>query len=71
MYFNLKIFSLVPCEGLNRKSLRATLSAGGSASSDPARVQEPGVGLVVFNLVREHSRVAHRVKRQKRLSEAG
>ena len=49
---------------------RATLAASGGASTDPAGVQQPSVGLVLLDLVSEHLGVAHGVQSQERLSEA-
>ena len=50
---------------------RATLATGGSASANPTGVQQPGVGLVLGDLVGQHASVAHGVEGQERLSEAG
>lgn len=50
---------------------RAALAAGGGAGTDPAGVQEPGVGLVLLDLVREHLGVAHGVQGEEGLGEAG
>ena len=49
---------------------RATLAAGGGAGADPAGVEEPGVGLVLGDLVSQHASVAHGVESQEGLSEA-
>ena len=49
---------------------RAPLAAGRRAGADPARVEEPRVGLVVLDLVRQHAGVAHGVQRQEGLAEA-
>ena len=48
----------------------AALAAGGSAGTDPARVEQPGVGLVVGDFVGEHGGVAHGVQGQEGLGEA-
>lgn len=48
----------------------ATLAAGGSTSTDPASVEQPGIGIVLLDLLRQHPRVAHGVKSQEGLSEA-
>lgn len=50
---------------------RATFAAGGAASTDPAGVQQPSVSLVLGDLVSEHAGVAHWVKGQEGLGEAG
>jgi len=50
---------------------RATLAAGGGAGADPAGVEQPSVGLVLRDLVREHAGVAHGVQGEEGLSEAG
>ena len=39
--------------------LRATLATSGSASSNPSGVQQPGISLVVLNLVGQHLSVTH------------
>lgn len=49
---------------------RATLAASGGASANPTGVQEPGVNLVLLNLLGQHVSVAHGVKSQEGLSEA-
>lgn len=49
---------------------RAALAAGGGARADPAGVQEPGVGLVLGDLVGKHGGVAHGVQGQEGLGEA-
>jgi hypothetical protein len=49
---------------------RATLAASGSAGANPAGVQEPGVDLVLLDLLGQHAGVAHGVKSQEGLSEA-
>lgn len=49
---------------------RATLAAGRGAGSDPAGVEEPGVGLVLGDLLREHLGVAHGVEGEEGLGEA-
>jgi hypothetical protein len=49
---------------------RATLAALGVAGTDPAGVEEPGVGLVLVNLVREHLGVLHWVESKEGLGEA-
>lgn len=50
---------------------RATLTTGGSASTNPTGVEQPGVGLVLRDLVRQHAGVAHGVQGQEGLGEAG
>ena len=50
--------------------LRATLATSGSASSNPSSVQQPGISLVVLNLVGQHLSISHWVQSQERLSEA-
>ena len=50
---------------------RATLAASGSTSANPAGVEEPGVGLVLGDLVGKHAGVAHGVEGKEGLSEAG
>lgn len=50
---------------------RATLTASGGASTNPTGVEEPGVSLVLGNLVREHAGVAHGVQSEEGLGEAG
>ena len=47
------------------------LAAGGGAGADPARVEQPGVGVVVGDLVREHLGVAHGMQGEEGLGEAG
>lgn len=49
---------------------RATLAAGGGTGTDPTGVEEPGVGLVLLDLVGEHGGVAHGVQGQEGLGEA-
>lgn len=49
---------------------RATLAASGGTGADPAGVQEPGVDLVLLDLLGQHVGVAHGVKSQEGLSEA-
>jgi hypothetical protein len=49
---------------------RATLAIVLDTSTGPAGVEEPGVGVVRGNLLREHGGVLHGVKSQERLSEA-
>lgn len=49
---------------------RATLAALSVASTDPAGVEEPGVGLVLINLVCKHLGVAHGVQGKEGLGEA-
>ena len=50
---------------------RATLAAGGGASTNPSGVEKPGVGLVLRDLVREHAGVAHGVQGKEGLGKAG
>ena len=50
---------------------RATLAASGSTSANPAGVEEPGVGLVLGDLVGKHAGVAHGVEGKEGLGEAG
>lgn len=49
----------------------ATLSTGSGTSSNPSSVEEPCVRLVLLDLLSEHLGVAHWVKSQEWLSEAG
>lgn len=49
---------------------RASLAALSETGTDPAGVEEPGVGLVRLNLVRQHLSVFHGVESQEGLSEA-
>jgi len=49
----------------------ATLAALGETGSDPAGVEEPGVGAVGLDLLGEHLGVAHGVQGQEGLGEAG
>lgn len=49
---------------------RATFAAGGSSSTDPAGVEQPGVGLVLFDLLGKHLGVAHGVQGQEGLGKA-
>lgn len=49
---------------------RATLAAGGGTGTDPTGVEEPGVGLVLLDLLGEHGGVAHGVQGQEGLGEA-
>lgn len=48
----------------------ASLSSGGSASTDPASVEQPCVGVVVRDLVGKHLCVPHGMQSQERLSKA-
>lgn len=48
----------------------ASLAALGEAGADPAGVEQPGVGLVLLNLVGEHAGVLHGVQGQEGLGEA-
>jgi len=48
---------------------RATLAAGGGTSTDPAGVEQPGVGTVLGNLLREHLGVAHGMQSEEGLCE--
>ena len=50
---------------------RAALPARGGPRTDPARIEQPCVGLMMLDLIREHAGVAHRVEGEERLSEAG
>lgn len=50
---------------------RATLTASGGTSTNPAGVEEPGVSLVLGDLVCKHAGVAHGVKGKEGLGEAG
>lgn len=50
---------------------RAALAALGVAGTDPTGIEEPGVGLVLLNLLGQHLGVLHGVKSQERLGEAG
>lgn len=50
---------------------RATLTTSGGTSTNPSGVEEPCVGLVLRDLVRQHTGVAHGVQSQERLSKAG
>ena len=49
----------------------AALAALGVAGTDPAGVEEPGVGVVLLDLVGEHAGVAHGVEGEEGLAEAG
>jgi len=49
---------------------RATLAASGGTGTNPTGVEEPGVGLVLLDLLGEHGGVAHGVESQEGLSEA-
>lgn len=49
----------------------AALAASGCASTNPAGVEEPGVGRVLADLVSEHTSVAHWVEGKEWLCEAG
>ena len=48
----------------------AALAAGGSAGTDPAGVEQPRIGAVLLDLLREHLGIAHGVQRQEGLGEA-
>jgi hypothetical protein len=48
---------------------RATLAASGGTGTDPTGVEEPGVGLVLLDLLGEHGGVAHGVESQEGLGE--
>lgn len=48
----------------------AALATGGGSGTDPAGVQEPGVGLVLGDLVGKHAGIAHWVEGKERLGEA-
>ena len=48
----------------------AYLAACGGTGTDPAGVEEPGVGAVLLNLLRKHLGVAHWVQGEEGLSEA-
>ncbi|KAL2286875.1 hypothetical protein FJTKL_06400 [Diaporthe vaccinii] len=50
---------------------RATLATLEGTSTNPAGVEQPGVGVVVLDLVRQHLGVAHGVQSQERLGKAG
>jgi hypothetical protein len=47
------------------------LATGSGTSTDPAGVKEPGVGLVVLDLLGQHLGVAHWVESEEGLGEAG
>lgn len=47
----------------------ATLATSGSTRTDPAGVQEPGIGLVLLHLLSEHGSIAHWVEGKEWLSE--
>ena len=49
---------------------RATLTASGGASANPAGVEQPSIGLVLRDLLSQHGSVAHGVESQERLGEA-
>lgn len=49
---------------------RAAFAALSETGTDPTGVEEPGVGTVMLNLVREHLGVAHGVESKEGLSEA-
>lgn len=49
----------------------AALATSGSTSADPASVEKPGVGLVLGNLVCQHSGVTHGMQGEEWLREAG
>lgn len=49
---------------------RAALAAGSGAGTDPASVEEPGVGLVLLDLASQHLGVAHGVQGEEGLGEA-
>lgn len=49
---------------------RATLATGGSTGTNPAGVEQPGVSLVLGDLVGQHAGVTHGVQSQERLSKA-
>lgn len=49
---------------------RAALAAGGGTGTDPAGVEEPGVGLVLLDLACQHLGVAHGVQGEEGLGEA-
>lgn len=48
----------------------ASLAALGVTGTDPAGVEQPGIGLVLLNLIGKHLGVSHGVQSQERLSEA-
>lgn len=48
----------------------ATLATSGSTSADPTGVEQPGVGLVLLDLLSQHGSVAHGVQSQEGLGEA-
>jgi len=50
---------------------RATLATGGGTGTDPTGVEQPSVGIVGGDLLRKHLGVAHGMKGEERLSEAG
>jgi len=50
---------------------RAALASLGEAGADPTGVEQPGVGVMLLDLVGEHLGIAHGVKGQEGLSEAG
>jgi hypothetical protein len=49
----------------------ASLAASGGSGTDPAGVEEPGVGVVLLDLLGEHLGVAHGVQGEEGLGEAG
>ena len=49
----------------------AALAASGGTGTDPAGVEEPGVGVVLLDLLGEHLGVAHGVEGEEGLGEAG
>lgn len=50
---------------------RAALATGGSTSTDPAGVEQPGICLVLLDLACQHLCVTHGVKGEERLGKAG
>lgn len=49
---------------------RTTLATGGGTGANPTGVEEPGIGLVLLDLLGEHGGVAHGVQGQEGLGEA-
>lgn len=69
MYFNLRTVSRCG-ESYGEWSLRASLATCRGTSTDPSSVQQPCIGIVMLDLIRQHLRIAHWVESQERLSKA-
>lgn len=72
VYFSLKTRKSIEFErGKKGNHSRASFATGGSASANPAGVQQPGICLMLRDFLCEHFCIAHWVKSEEGLRKAG